>query len=58
MEQTRPRARRSPAPRFYPMTDPVVKFLQETLVEDTQGRVACADLRYGFNLFKYSRRSN
>ena len=27
------------------MTDPVVKFLQETLVEDTQGRVACADLR-------------
>ena len=50
MEQTRPRARRSPAPRFYPMTDPVVKFLQETLVEDTQGRVACADLRYGLKL--------
>jgi len=44
LDSTRPRARRSPAPRFYPMTDPVVKFLQETLVEDTQGRVACADL--------------
>ena len=41
----RPNKRRSPAPRFYPLTDPVVKFLQETLVEDTQGRVACSDLR-------------
>ncbi|CAG5105318.1 Oidioi.mRNA.OKI2018_I69.chr1.g2022.t1.cds [Oikopleura dioica] len=40
----RPNKRRSPAPRFYPLTDPVVKFLQETLVEDTQGRVACSDL--------------
>ena len=35
------------------MTDPVVKFLQETLVEDTQGRVACADLRFFNNFKKY-----
>ena len=40
------RSRRSPAPRFYPLTDPVVKFLQETLKENPQGRVACSDLRY------------
>lgn len=41
---TRLRSRRSPAPRFYPLTDPVVQFLQETLIEDSQGRVACSDL--------------
>jgi len=40
----RPNKRRSPAPRYYPLTDPVVKFLQDSLVEDTQGRVACSDL--------------
>jgi len=44
LENNRARSRRSPAPRFYPLTDPVVKFLQETLVEDSQGRVACSDL--------------
>jgi len=44
LETNRARSRRSPAPRFYPLTDPVVKFLQETLVEDAQGRVACSDL--------------
>lgn len=45
LEHNRARSRRSPAPRFYPLTDPVVKFLQETLIEDAQGRVACSDLR-------------
>jgi len=40
----RPNKRRSPAPRYYPLTDPVVKFLQDSLIEDTQGRVACSDL--------------
>ena len=55
LETGRSRSRRSPAPRFYPLTDPVVKFLQETLVEASQGRVACSDLRYfDFHDFKGS----